>query len=77
MGCWESQAHKASNTAIKMYAGNFMPDRRMGCAFAPQEKRLTIFASFVRQRCRTGDVVFGILNFNIYKYHHGQSQRNS
>jgi nucleoid-associated protein YgaU len=32
MGCWESQALKASNAAIKMYAGNFMPDRRMGCA---------------------------------------------
>jgi hypothetical protein len=37
MGCWESQAHKASSAAIKMYVGNFMPDRRMEDAFAPQE----------------------------------------
>jgi hypothetical protein len=37
MGCWESQAHKASNAAIKMYTGNFMPDRRMDGVFAPQD----------------------------------------
>jgi hypothetical protein len=37
MGGWESQAHKASNAAIKMYAENFMPDRRMGCAIALQK----------------------------------------